>query len=136
MSYIIETIEEIEKVNLKSEEAIDIIQGIISTRLRKLPIFMNDLIVGEPLIRSRYLKKEEDFHYKIQDYSYNPEPEHIKIGRANLQGQPIFYASRFRITSLAEVRFIYANREKDLARYSISRWEPKQKLQLAAIVTP
>jgi hypothetical protein len=58
MSYIIETIEEIEKVNLKSEEAIDIIQGIISTRLRKLPIFMNDLIVGEPLIRSRYLKKK------------------------------------------------------------------------------
>lgn len=136
MSYIIEAIEEIEKVNLQSEKAIDIIQGIISKRLRKLPIFMNDLIIGEPLIRSRYLKDEEDFHYKIQDYSYNPKPEDIKIGRANLEGQPIFYASRFRITSLAEVRFIYANREKDLARYSISRWEPKQKLQLAAIVTP
>ena len=136
MSNIIEAIDAIEKVDLNSEEAIDIIHNIISTKLRKLPIFMNDLVVGEPLVRSRYLKEDEEFHYAIQDYSYNPNPESIKIGRANLHGQPIFYGSRFRITSLAEVRFIYANREKEYARYSLSRWEVKEKIQLAAIVTP
>jgi hypothetical protein len=97
---------------------------------------MTDLIVGEPLVRSRYLTDKEDFHHTIQDYSYNPFPEYIKVGRANYVGQQIFYGSRFRVTSLGEVRFIYANREKNEARYSLGRWEVRDKLQLAAIVTP
>lgn len=136
MTEIGKTIQEIENVDLKSDDAIAIIQTLISTKLKRLPIFMTDLKIGEPLIRSRYLKDSEDFHRTIQDYSYHPEPEYIKIGRANLAGQQIFYGSRFRVTSLAEVRFVYANREKEFARYSLGRWEVKQKLQMAAIVTP
>ena len=50
--------------------------------------------------------------------------------------QQIFYGSRYRVTSLGEVRFIYANREKESARYSLGRWDVNQKLQLAAIVDP
>jgi hypothetical protein len=136
MTHIQQTLQKIDKVDLNSEDAVDTIHKIVSTELRKLPIFMTDLVVGEPLVRSRYLADNEDFHHTIQDYSYNPFPEYIKMGRANYPGQQIFYGSRFRVTSLGEVRFIYANREKAEARYSLGRWEVKNKLQLAAIVTP
>jgi hypothetical protein len=39
-------------------------------------------------------------------------------------------------TSLGEVRFIYANREKVEARYSLGRWDVTEKLPLATILTP
>lgn len=136
MSEILAAIEEIEQVDLQQEDAIEQIENIVKTKLRKMPIFLTDLIVGEPLVRARYLKDDEDYHHLIRDYSYNPFPEYIKIGRANYAGQPIFYGSRFRITSLGEVRFIYANREKDVARYSIGRWEVAERLPVAAILTP
>ncbi len=136
MTHIQQTLQKIDSIDLTQDDAIDTIYKIVSTELRKLPIFMTDLIVGEPLVRSRYLTDKEDFHHTIQDYSYNPFPEYIKVGRANYVGQQIFYGSRFRVTSLGEVRFIYANREKDEARYSLGRWEVRDKLQLAAIVTP
>jgi RES domain len=136
MTEIEKTIQEIENIDLKKDDAVDIINTLISTKLKRLPIFMTDLKVGEPLVRSRYLNDNEDFHYTVQDFSYHPKPEYIKIGRANLEGQQIFYGSRFRVTSLAEVRFVYANREKESSRYSLGRWEVKQKLQMAAIVTP
>jgi hypothetical protein len=131
-----QTLKKIDNVDLKDENAIDIIHKIVSTEIKKLPIFLKDLNVGEYLVRSRYLTDKEDFHYKVQDYSYNPYPVHIKVGRANYVGQQIFYGSRFRVTSLGEVRFLYANREKDEARYSLGRWEVKENLKLAAIVTP
>ena len=136
MTHIQQTLQKIDSIDLTQDDAIDTIYKIVSTELRKLPIFMTDLIVGEPLVRSRYLTDKEDIHHTIQDYSYNPFPEYIKVGRANYVGQQIFYGSRFRVTSLGEVRFIYANREKDEARYSLGRWEVRDKLQLAAIVTP
>jgi hypothetical protein len=136
MSEILSAIEEIEQVDLKQVDAIELIENIVKTKLRKLPIFLTDLKVGEPLVRARYLKEEEDYHHLIRDYSYNPFPEHVKIGRANYPGQQIFYGSRFRVTSLGEVRFIYANREKNEARYSLGRWEVTEKLPIAAIVTP
>lgn len=136
MTHIQQTLQKIDSIDLTRDDAIDTIYKVVSTELRKLPIFMTNLIVGEPLVRSRYLTEKEDFHHTIQDYSYNPFPEYIKVGRANYVGQQIFYGSRFRVTSLGEVRFIYANREKDEARYSLGRWEVRDKLQLAAIVTP
>lgn len=136
MTHIQQILQKIEAVDLSDDNAIEAIYKIISTELKRLPIFMTDLNVGEPLVRSRYLNDKEDFHHDIQDYSYNPHPQYIKIGRANYVGQQIFYGSRFRVTSLGEVRFIYANREKDEARYSLGRWEVKERLQLAAIVTP
>lgn len=136
MTHIQQTLQKIDEVDLNENEAIETIYKIVSIELRKLPIFMTDLVVGEPLVRSRYLTDKEDFHHTIQDFSYNPFPECIKVGRANYVGQQVFYGSRFRVTSLGEVRFIYANREKDEARYSLGRWEIRDKLQLAAIVTP
>lgn len=136
MTHIQQTLQKIDNIDLTQDDAIDTIYKIVSTELRKLPIFMTDLVVGEPLVRSRYLTDKEDFHHTIQEYSYNPFPEYIKVGRANYVGQQIFYGSRFRVTSLGEVRFIYANREKDEAKYSLGRWEVREKLQLAAIVTP
>lgn len=136
MSEIEKIIQEIEDVDLIKDNAIDIIHKIISIKLKRLPIFITDLKVGEPLVRSRYLNDNEDFHRLIQDYSYHPNQDYIKIGRANLEGQQIFYGSRFRITSLSEVRFIYSNREKEYSRYSLGRWEVMEKLNLAAIVTP
>src|SRR5438094_22408 len=136
MTYIQSVLKEIDSVDLKKEDSIALIENIISTRLLKLPVCLNEMKVGEPVIRSRQLTGEEDFHHFIKDYSYNPNPEYIKLGRANYNGQPIFYGSRFRITSLAEVRFIYANRDRDEARYSIGRWDVKEQLQLAVITTP
>ena len=136
MTEIERTIQEIENVDLKSEDAINTIHTLISTKLRQLPIFISYLELGESLVRSRYLLDNEAFHRTIQDFSYNPNPANIKIGRTNLEGQQIFYGSRFRVTSLAEVRFIYANREKESARYSLGRWSVKEKLLLATIITP
>lgn len=137
MSTIQEAIEELEKIDLKSNDAIDKIQKIISTKLRNLPIFLTDLKVGEPLVRTRYLDEKEDYHKTVQDFSYNPVPAKINFGRANLPGQPIFYGSRFRVTALAEVRFVYANRMKDITRYSFGRWEVQNdQINLAAIVSP
>ena len=136
MTEIEKTIQEIENVDLKSEDAVSTIRTLVSTKLKRLPIFLTDLDLGEYLVRSRYLQDHEDFHRNIQDLSYNPNPENIKIGRANLEGQQIFYGSRFRVTSLAEVRFIYANREKASARYSLGKWDVKEKLHLATIITP
>jgi hypothetical protein len=136
MSEVLSAIEEIEQIDLKQDEAIEQIENIVKAKLRKLPIFLTDLKVGEPIVRARYLNDGEDYHHLIRDYSYNPFPECIKIGRANYAGQPIFYGSRFRITSLGEVRFLYANREKKEARYSLGRWEATEKLPVAAILTP
>jgi hypothetical protein len=113
MSKILSTIEEIEKVDLTQEHAIHQIEKIVATKLQKLPIFLTDLKPGEPLVRARYLRDEEDFHHLIRDYSYNPFPESVQIGRANYPGQAVFYGSRFRVTALGEVRFVYANREKE-----------------------
>jgi len=136
MTAIEKTIALIENVDLHSETAISELHSIISSRLGGLPLFMTDIKVGEPLVRARKLENNEDFHHLISDYSYPPDTEKIKVGRANLKGQQIFYGARFRITALAEVRFIYANREKDFAHYSLGLWEAKEKLSLAAIVTP
>jgi len=136
MTHIQSTLQKIDSVDLESEDAIDKIYKIVSTELRKLPAFLTDLGIGEPLVRCRYLNETEEFHKTIQDFSYNPFVKYIKVGRANYEGQQVFYGSRFRITSLAEVRFVYANREKDEAIYSMGRWEARDKLGLAAIVTP
>ncbi len=136
MTEIERIIQEIENVDLKCENAISVIQTIVSTKLKQLPIFISVLELGESLVRSRYLLDNEDYHRTIQDFSYNPNPANIIIGRANLEGQQIFYGSRYRVTSLAEVRFIYANREKESALYSLGRWDVKEKLQLATIITP
>lgn len=136
MSHIEQTLQKIESVNLKNDEAISELEHIISTELKKLPIFITDMIPGEYIVRSRLLKPEESFHTAIQDFSYHPQPSAILIGRANYAGQQIFYASRYRVTSLGELRFIYANRLKMESFYSIGRWDVKKKLGLAAIITP
>jgi hypothetical protein len=68
MTHTQETLQKIDKVDLKAEDAIDIINKIVSTELRKLPSFMTDLVVGGPLVRSRYLAENEDFHYSIQEF--------------------------------------------------------------------
>ncbi len=129
-------LDEIDKVDLLKDNAAEVIHNIIATKFKNLPIFGVDLTVNNPLVRSRYLGDKTDFHYDIQDYSYHPKPNDVKIGRANLPEQQIFYGSRYRETSLAEIRFLNAFREKKFARYSLGRWEVKQKLYLGAIVTP
>lgn len=91
MSQIEQAIQEMEKVDLQRDDAIGILEKIISEKLRSLPIFMTDMITGDPLVRSRYLNEKEDFHHSVHDYSYNPFPEQVKIGRANYKGQQIFY---------------------------------------------
>ena len=136
MNHIQETIQKIDGVNLKKDNANELLHQIISNELQKLPTFALEMEVGEPLVRARPLEDDEEFHHLIQDYSYNPWPEKIKIGRANHTQQQVFYGARFRETALREVRFIYANREKQEARYSLGRWEVKAKLKLACIVTP
>lgn len=136
MSYVQEVIAELEKVNLENEGSQSVIQEIISTKLQKLPIFLNDLKTGEPVVRARFMVDPDNLPTSIQDFSFNPNRDNIRLGRANFAGQQVFYASRFRITSFAEVRFVYANREKEKTSYAISRWEPTTKLNLAAIVTP
>ncbi len=136
MNQIQETIQKIEAVDLKDDNAVERLHKIISTELRKLPTFMLDMDIGEPLVRARYLTDKENYHHLIKDYSFNPDPKKIKIGRANHIGQQVFYGARFRETALREVRFIYANREKKEARYSLGRWEVKENLKLAAIVSP
>ena len=136
MTNIESAIEAIESVNLETDEASDQLHSIITTRLKRLPIFLTDLNIGEYLVRARYLTEDEDFHHYIQDYSYHPKPEFIRLLRANLPSQQVFYASRFRVTALAEMRLVTANRENKFARYSLGRWDVRQKLNLAAIITP
>src|SRR5580658_5076147 len=123
-------------VNVKAPEAADMLTEIVSSRLRRLSVMMIEMPIGEGLVRARRLETDEKFHYKIMDYSYNPEPWSIKIGRANLPGQQVLYTSRNRVTALGEVRFIYTNREKRFSRYSFGRWDVSDRLQLAAIVDP
>lgn len=136
MTNIEAAIRQIDAVDLKEETAIDQIQNIVATKLRKLPAFLTDLKPGEAVVRSRFVNDNEDFHRTIGDYSYHPDPTKVKIGRANFPGQQIFYGSRYRITSLAEARLIHANCERDFARYSLGRWDVQGRIPLAAIVTP
>jgi hypothetical protein len=126
----------LESVDLKSADAVSQLQKIISTQLRNLPIFLTDLKVNERVVRARFIDEKEGFHKQIKDYSYNPYPDKVKIGRANLESQQIFYGSRYRVTALGEVKFIYANRMRDYAHYSLGGWDLVGKLDLAAIVLP
>ena len=73
MSQIQAAIEEIDKVELQRDDAVSVINEIIKIKLKKLPAFMTDLKVGEPLVRSRYLTEKEEFHHSIQDYSPSPQ---------------------------------------------------------------
>ncbi|WP_291097456.1 MULTISPECIES: RES domain-containing protein [unclassified Flavobacterium] len=136
MSNIDHIIKKIEAVDLKDEKAIEILENILSSNINKLPIFLTSFAVGKSLIRTRFLSDKEDFHHSIADFSYNPNPMYVKIGRVNYCEQQIFYGSRFRATSLGEIRFIYANKVNNKARFSIGKWEVKRKLRLAAIISP
>ena len=136
MSTILKAIDSLESIDLKSADAVSQLQKIISTQLRNLPIFLTDLKVNERVVRARFIDEKEGFHKQIKDYSYNPYPNKVKMGRANLEGQQIFYGSRYRVTALGEVKFIYANRMRDYAHYSLGGWDLVEKLDLAAIVLP
>lgn len=132
MSVIRDVLFQIEAIDLKKETALSEIENLISTKLKSLPAF-KDTFDFEAVIRARPLVEGKSFHELISDYSYNPDVEKIKVGRANYPNEQIFYAAKNRITSMAEVRFIYANREKEIARYSYGRWDTKS-LDLAIVI--
>jgi len=133
MSNIKDILFQIEAIDLTKETALSEIENIVSTKLKSLPAF-KDTFDFEAIIRARPLEEHENFHELITNYSYNPNVQKIKVGRANYPNEQIFYASKNRCTALAEVRFIYSNREKEIARYSYGRWDITKPLDLAVVI--
>jgi hypothetical protein len=95
MTLIQRTLQKIDKVDPNSEDAIDTIHKIVSTELRKLPIFMTDLFVGEPLVRSRYLTDKEDFHHTSRTILTIPFRNTLRLLEPITQGNKFFMASGF-----------------------------------------
>jgi len=87
-------------------------------------------------VRARIHDKREDYFETIDDFSYNKNIKHIKRGRINFPGQPMFYAGRNRITALAEVNIIQNRKEEEIVAYGISRWIIKKPMKLIAIINP
>jgi hypothetical protein len=133
MSVINDVLFQIEAIDLTNETALSEIETLISTKLKSLPAF-KDAFAFEAIIRARPLEENQKFHELITNYSYNPDIQKIKVGRANYPNEQIFYASKNRCTAMAEVRFIYANREKEIARYSYGKWDITKPLDLAVVI--
>src|SRR4051812_47486721 len=91
-----EIFEEIKKIppDLSAKEITSIIQKKIS-----LAILINMIVEKRTLdlftgYRVRTLQQDESIDEKsISSFSYPPNPEKIKIGRANLKGQQVFYTA-------------------------------------------
>src|SRR5688572_5682146 len=131
-------IKEIESLNLKTEDAYDNIVYILRGKLGKCPIFAFQLDPHPDLyyMRARILENVNDTYSTISEHSYNHSPKKVRLGRANLPEQQIFYIGRVRITSLAEVNIIENKMEEETVAYSLSRWRPNKTMKFAAIINP
>ncbi len=132
-------IEEIEAIDLSSDEGKESFSSIIQTRVIKSGLFKLTINPHPDLfyIRARILKNKEDYYSSIDDHSYNKKsPEYIKRGRANFDKQAIFYAGRTRITALAEVNIIQNRKDEEEVAYGVSRWILNKPIDLIAILNP
>ena len=132
-------IEEIEVIDLSSDEAKESFSSIIQTRVIRGGAFKLTINPHQDLfyVRARILENKEDYYSTIDDHSYNKKhPEYIKRGRANFDEQAIFYAGRTRITALAEVNIIQNRKEEEEVAYGVSRWIVNKPIDLIAILNP
>lgn len=132
-------IEEIESIDLSSDEGKKSFSSIIQTRVIRGGAFKLTLNPHPDLfyVRARILQNIEDYYSTIDDHSYNKKyPEYIKRGRANFDEQAIFYAGRTRITALAEVNIIQNRKEEEEVAYGVSRWIVNKPIDLIAILNP
>lgn len=131
-------ITQIEKIDLKDNDAYDEIYHILNYHLDFLSVFGVYMVPHEEVfyVRARIIGKGIKCHNKVSDFSYNRKPELITIGRANKSEQAILYAGRNRITALAEVNIIENKMEEEIVSYSISRWQINDQLRIAAILNP
>ncbi len=72
MIQIQQILKKVEDIDLKKDNAVNLIHEIISTELKELPAILtyldvDEIDVDEILVRSRFLCQTEDFHFKIQD---------------------------------------------------------------------
>ncbi len=132
-------IEEIEAIDLSTDEGKDSFSSIIQTRVIRSGAFKLTINPHPDLfyVRARILENKEDYFTTIDDHSYNKKyPEYIKRGRANFDEQAIFYAGRTRITALAEVNIIQNRMEEEVVAYGVSRWIVNKPIDLIAILNP
>ena len=109
----------------------------------EIPIVRYILYPGCSLIRQRINPKGESFNH-ITQLSYPPSAL-TSLGRANLPGNPMFYACAFpsKITNNAPIPRVIALEEtssfmKDkskigIERATVSRWEVKSEVELIAL---
>ena len=132
-------ITEIESLDLSTKPDQEAFDEIIETRVIRGGAFRLTINPHPDLyyVRARILKNKEDYFETIDDHSYNKKlPQYIKRGRANFPEQPIFYAGRTRITSLAEVNIIENKKEEEEIAYGVSRWIINKPITLIAILNP
>lgn len=131
-------IEEIESLDFESKSGQEAFDEIIGNRVRAAAFTIT--INPHPdvfFVRARILKDKNDYFNTIDDHSYNKMfPQYIKRGRANFDKQPMFYAGRTRITSLAEVNIIQNKIDEEEIAYGVSRWAINKPLKLIAILNP
>lgn len=132
-------IDELESIDFQSEEGLGTFNSIIKKRVMRGGVFSLTINPHPDLyfVRARILEHKDDYYETIDDHSYNKKnPHFIKRGRANFDEQPIFYAGRTRITSLAEVNIIQNKMEEEEIAYGLSRWKVKKPMILFAIINP
>lgn len=135
----IKLIGELEAIDFQTEEGRKTFSEIIETRIIRGGAFKLTLNPSHGLyyVRARILKNIDDYFKTIDDHSYNKtHPHYIKRGRANFDEQPIFYAGRTRITSLAEVNIIQNRKDEEEVAYGVSRWIVNKPMILIAILNP
>jgi hypothetical protein len=110
--------------------------------INKTPLFTTNFPKGGSVARTRCVADfaTSDILYE-QNISYNPDSQSVRIGRANLAGQPVFYAVSLvgsaestvpRTVSYSETSSIAFDKDKEEAEeYAvIGRWSAKEDFKI------
>lgn len=136
--------ERLDKITTPDEEGIEALYALFrSIKDYEIPIVRKSVYVGESFIRQRNNVKGCRFT-NISELSY-PPASMTKMGRANIDGNPLFYACSFplevnernpipRYTSVLETSNIIWDRNMSgIERATISRWKVVKELDLIAL---
>lgn len=134
----------LDSINTNDEEGINNLYTLFhSIRDHEIPIIRFTIYEGSGLIRQRVNNNGELFK-NISELSY-PPASLTSMGRANLPGNPLFYACSFpkeindnapypRIIALEETSsFMKDKSTSGIERATVSRWDVYEKLELIAL---
>ncbi|MES2656065.1 MAG: hypothetical protein V4620_10780 [Bacteroidota bacterium] len=131
----LDAINELNKLDLSEIHETDL-EKILNDKFRWFPITHDTIPAGTELFRARVNINRQPFN-KVADIFAPPSDCIMTYGRANRQGERIFYcASNYKLATLEVVQWLKKNRfpNKEIVFLTMGIWRTKVDLNVACII--